>query len=742
MPETTKVSADSVASATQALLDSGLDAILQAVNRPLMVFSPEGQIIGVNAAARRLGTSQVGQMLVDSPWVQLRPELVDGLMAQFFKAAAGEVTRWLLPVPTEDQPSHRVGLLLSPVRNSRNQVTAVLMERDPLELAPSGGAATPERELRSIVESGRVAPGVWDVEDDRVWLHPMVYEVFHLPESFGGKKIEAYLDLIHSEDRAGVRANLDRALASGRDFKAEFRVPRADGTEAWLAVHGGVQRRASGRPIRIAGVALDITQRKQAERALRDSEERFRTIFEHCAAGISVGDFEGRFTNANQAYCNMLGYSEQQLRQMHVPDVMHPDQRHLVQEYLDRAKNGDAGPIQAERRMLRSDGQEIQVRISGGPMRSGNQVTGFIVVAQDITFEKRALEAIQESETRFRAMADCSPAFLWISDAAGYATFLNKAAAEFLGVDAEGVGNLSAFIHPEDLDPAMAVFEQAIAERRGFVWEYRVRRHDGVYRWVMSQGIPRFSSDGEFVGQGGSAIDVTDRLNAEQALRAELNRRTELEGELHALSERLIHAQEQTRQDIARELHDDLGQRVAAQGYALFNLKRKLPEITGEAQDAIRRLEESIAKLGADIRDLSHRLHPATLEHAGLRIALKALADEFSIAGLKVTAHLEGADQPLPAEVEVSLFRFAQEALQNVARHSGAAEAEVQLVQEGGRTQLRVSDRGAGFDPSAPSRAGLGLISMRERARLLRGSLILESFPDQGTTILLEIPSE
>ena len=169
MSQTAKPSVDSVAQATQFLLNSGLGAILQAIVRPLIVLSPEGQILGTTAAARRLGASNVGDMLVDSPWVQRQPELVDALMAKFRRAASGESMRWSIPSPTEDQPSHRVGLLLSPVRNSQNQVTAVLMERDPLELAAAGApASNPERELRAIVESGRVAPGVWDLGEDRL----------------------------------------------------------------------------------------------------------------------------------------------------------------------------------------------------------------------------------------------------------------------------------------------------------------------------------------------------------------------------------------------------------------------------------------------------------------------------------------------------------------------------------------------------------------------------------------------
>ena len=540
-----------------------------------------------------------------------------------------------------------------------------------------------------------------------------------------------------------MRANLDRTLTSGREFKAEFRVPREDGTETWWAVDGGVQRRASGRPIRIAGMAMDITERKQAEIALRESEERFRTVYEHSNAGITLVDLDGRFVNANAAFCQMLGVTEQDLQLMRSPEIIHPDQRHLTEQTLASAKHGEAPFIQGERCLLRADGRSIWARVSGGPWRRGAQVKGYIAVTQDITTERRALEAIQESESRFRALADSSPAYLWLTDAQGSATFLNQAAFDFLGVAAaHDVGTLSAFVHPEDADRMAGVVGRAIAGRTKFVCEYRVRRYDGAYRWMFAQGIPRFSADGRFLGQAGSAADITDRLTAEQALRAELVRRTEMERELHTLSERLIQAQEQTRRSIAHELHDDLGQRVAALGYVLFNLKRKLPEINAEAQDSIHRLEESIGKLGADIRDLSHRLHPATLEHVGLKTALRAMANEFSAAGLSVTTSLDQADQALPAEVELSLFRFTQEALQNVVRHAGVTEAEVHLAQEsGGHTTLRISDRGVGFDPGAPGRPGLGLISMRERARLVHGSLAIQSAPNRGTTILLEIPS-
>ena len=731
--------------ARRALLEGGLDSLFESILRPLILVAPDGEILAITNSARRLlgywSEGRVGPKMMDSEWFQRAGNRTEGMQDALNEAAAGRVGHWSMPAPSPENPGQRFGICFTPVRGRDNRVTAVLVERDPLELAAAG--ATPVsagQEMRLIVEAGRVVPGVYDVEYDRLWLHPLVYEVFQIPESEGGKRLADYLEKVHPDDRHSVREGLDRALASANEFKVEFRLASPAGTEAWWAAQGVVQRLPGGGPARIAGLAIDITQRRLAEQALRESEERFRTIFERSTAGIALFAPDGRFLNGNPAFCQMLGHTEQELQEKRGPEMVHPSHRSLVQEYIDHALAGDAPAVQVDRPMLRADGATIWVRISGGPLRKGNEIAAYIVVAQDITSERQALEAVQESESRFRALADTSPAMLWMADSDDRMTFVNQAVVDFLGGSAATVAGLAEWIHPEERDAVLEVLAAAMLKGNEFRREFRVRRHDGVYRWLMVLGLPRVSPAGKYLGLGGSAIDVTDRLETEQSLRAELEHRTQMERELHALSERLIQAQEQTRRDIARELHDDLGQRVAAQGYALFNLKRRLGELTPEAQEAITRLEDNISKLGADIRRLSHRLHPATLEHAGLGAALRALASELTASGLRVTMEMEG-EVSLPPETEVSLFRFVQEALQNVVRHSGVSQAEVQLSQDEGWTRLKVCDRGVGFNPEAPGRPGLGLISMRERARLLRGALTIVSAPDQGTTVLLELPS-
>lgn len=202
---------------------------------------------------------------------------------------------------------------------------------------------------------------------------------------------------------------------------------------------------------------------------------------------------------------------------------------------------------------------------------------------------------------------------------------------------------------------------------------------------------------------------------------------------------RVLAAQEEERAWIARELHDDLIQRVAMIGHDLEQLER------GGAAEPVRLagIREELHDLAGEIRRLAHRMHPAVLDHLGLSAALVQLVAEFEQLGLHV--HLESSipGESVPSEVSTCLYRVAQEALRNVVRHSGVAEADLRLRPDGGGVLLEVADAGRGFDPaSADARAGLGLTSLAERIRLVQGRLSIRSEPGQGTRIAAWAPVE
>jgi signal transduction histidine kinase len=271
-------------------------------------------------------------------------------------------------------------------------------------------------------------------------------------------------------------------------------------------------------------------------------------------------------------------------------------------------------------------------------------------------------------------------------------------------------------------------FTNAFDRREPFEMEYRLRRHDGEYRWVLDLGTPRFQQDGSFAGYIGSCIDVTDRKLAQESLAN--------------MSGKLIEAQEQERAWIARELHDDINQRIAL---VLVNLERLHRDLAPSAPDTGQRFEElkeELSNLGSDIQALSHHLHSSKLEYLGIVAAATSLCKELSQEQeVRIEFHSESMPKNLPYETALCLFRVLQEGLQNAFKYSGSKHFEVWLKGAPNKIELTVRDSGGGFDPEvALSGQGLGLTSMKERLKLVHGELAIDSGLGRGTVIRATVP--
>jgi signal transduction histidine kinase len=258
--------------------------------------------------------------------------------------------------------------------------------------------------------------------------------------------------------------------------------------------------------------------------------------------------------------------------------------------------------------------------------------------------------------------------------------------------------------------------------------EYRLRRHDGEYRWIDDTGVPIVSPDGSFAGYIGSCVDITDRKTAEEAL--------------HGVSGKLIEAQEKERKRIARELHDDISQRLAMLAIEIQQLKC-VPDLSPvQLSERCEALFKCTTEISLDVEVLSHGLHSSRLECLGLVPAMKGFCEELA-KRQKVAVDFAASNVPrsLLPDAALGLFRVLQEALQNAVKHSGVLRFDVRLMGVPGGIQLTVRDSGKGFDPeSALSGRGLGLVSMRERANLLKGTISIVSRPNFGTEITVRIP--
>jgi PAS domain S-box-containing protein len=343
---------------------------------------------------------------------------------------------------------------------------------------------------------------------------------------------------------------------------------------------------------------------------------------------------------------------------------------------------------------------------------------------------KRAEIRLRESEKRFRLVANSAPVMIWMSGTDKLSTFFNEGWLNFSGRALEDeLGNgWTSGVHPQDLGRCLETYSAAFNARVNFQMEYRLRRHDGQYRWISDIGAPRFGADGIFQGYIGSAIDVTEQKESEIAL---LN-----------MSRRLLTAHEEERARIARELHDDLSQRMALLQIALDDFGQKRSSLSPIEKQNLNNIANVVKEVSTDIRNLSHELHPSMLELLGLVAAMEGLCREITRQhGLKVQFTYSNVNGQMQKDVTLCLFRVVQEALRNAVKHSGAAEAHVALSGHGDRIELSVSDDGSGFDSdNVHEAAGIGLISMRERVKSVGGDISIESKVSHGTRIQVRVP--
>jgi PAS domain S-box-containing protein len=382
--------------------------------------------------------------------------------------------------------------------------------------------------------------------------------------------------------------------------------------------------------------------------------------------------------------------------------------------------------------LLFPDGTERHMIGNATPLVGADgRPRGAVGAFLDITELRRAEDALKESEERFRLLADTAPVLIWTSGTDKLCTFTNKAWLDFTGRSmAQELGTGWSFsIHPDDRDRAIATYEEAFDRRTSCEMEYRIRRHDNTYRWIAVYGVPRFESSGAFCGYIGSCLDVTDRRSVEATLRE--------------LSGRLISAQESERVRIARELHDDLGQQVALLQMSIDRFEAGLSNLSDDAVQQLRAISRGTERMASGIHKTAHRLHPFKLEVVGLVTALNGLCREFSEQH-ELSVQFVQHDMPpvLSQDVSLCLFRIAQEALHNVVKHAKVSKATVELSGRNGDIELSVADAGAGFDvDSAAAKGGLGLVSMRERLRLVGGRLSIEALHRQGTRISACVPA-
>jgi PAS domain S-box-containing protein len=606
----------------------------------------------------------------------------------------------------------------------------LLWQRTRRRKAETELAVTYDR-LRLAIEAGKTVGWDWNIKSGRVRRFGDLQTVFGIQSSTFSGHIEDFRRLVHPEDRELVWKGLSEARQNRKPYAAEFRVVRSDEAVRWITARGKFYYASNGDAERMLGMAVDITDRKQAEQKLHESQEQLAGIVGSAMDAIIAINEEQRIVLFNTAAEKMFGCTAVEAigstADRFIPQRFRAEHRAHIRRFGESGVTSRAMGALSTPCAARANGQEFPIDASISHVEADGRNLFTVIIIRDITERRRAEEAVRESEERFRLVANTAPVMIWMSGPDKLRNYFNQPWLEFTGrpVKAELGNGWAEGVHPEDLKLCVDTYTRAFDLRESFQMQYRLRRHDGEYRWVFDTGVPRFNPDGSFAGYIGSCIDVTDRKLAEDALAG--------------MGRRLIEAHEEERTWLARELHDDINQRIALLAIELEQLKRNLPESAVAPHDHIR---QRLSDIGKDIQALSHRLHSSKLEYLGIAAAASSFCKELSDQQkVEITFSNAGIPRHVPKEISLCLFRVLQEALQNAVKHSRVRHFSVNLRGTSEEIHLSVVDSGAGFDTAgAMSSRGLGLISMQERVHLIKGELSIESKPKGGTTVRVRAP--
>ena len=471
------------------------------------------------------------------------------------------------------------------------------------------------------------------------------------------------------------------------------------------------------------------------KKAIRDSSQRFRHIFEHSPAMVYLTDIDGVILDMNVAGARMLGHNSPEdllglKSSLHV--YADPQDRERFREIIEQT-----GSVQDfETRFRRRDGTIIDVRITSTIRKNKKgSVEGYEGFVIDVTDRKQAERALHDSEEKYRTVVENSLSAIFIHQG-GLFRFVNHRFAEMLGYDnPEDLVGRPFWIVVHPIDRAMVKERGLKREKSDFSpsrYIFRAIKKDGSMIWVDLRAThATYMGDAAVVG---NLIDITQSIRAEE--------------EIRQLSRRLIEVSEDEKKRLAADLHDELGQAITSLHFDLESLQTSLGAKLSGQKKRCERLIRTVEQMADNVRKTTSYLRPDLLDHLGLVPALEWSIHDFTTRRTETEVDFQtlGLKKRLNPKIELALYRLFQECMTNISKHAKATRVEIMLTYSHPRVIFIVRDNGIGHEPSKRETAtgksprGIGLLSMRERVASLGGSIDIASAPGKGTTIRAEIP--
>ena len=590
--------------------------------------------------------------------------------------------------------------------------------------------------FRLIAEYALDSIAVFDPKGRYLYANPAHYRLFQHHDAPVASRIDIFL---HPDDRERAKRVFSDMVRDGIGRRSEFRLLRGADEFLHIECQGSVVLDPQGRVTHVIILSRNITRHRRNEDVLRARAQRMKEVQSFVNLGTWDWDIRTDMITWSDEMRKIFGVdADFQPTMQNIVAMVQPAERELVGRIAARGiLTEDLHRIPY--RVVCPNGEIRVIELSGSVVRDELGVPVQMVgVCQDITDKTSAEELARSSEERLGTMVENAREYaIYLLNNEGYVTSWNLGAERITGYRVEEVigKHFSCFFPPEQVStgtPARQL-ERALARGRHEGEGWRLRKNGSRF-WARTIVTPLRDRSGQPRGFSKITHDVTERRRAEEGLRSYAER-------LRVTSRRLVEIQEAERRHLATELHDRVGQYLTALGLNLSIIANDLPLF--RKPDIAARLEESsllVRRTVDAMRNIMGELRPQALDDYGLLAALRLLAAAFfKRTGIQVI--LNGADcsSVIPKTIDLALFRIAQEALNNIAKHSSASRVEIALAQNNDIVILTLRDDGIGFDPQKPGGShGWGLLIMRERAEAVGASFTLETSRGNGVRVQIE----
>ena len=484
-------------------------------------------------------------------------------------------------------------------------------------------------------------------------------------------------------------------------------------------------------------------------------------LLSHMRAAIIATLPDGQIVFWNAFATQLYGWSAEEVFGHNIAKITVPESAQAQGLEIMAALNAGRSWT-GEFPVKRKDGSQFTAMVTDSPIVDDNgELIGIVGVSYDVTEARLAQEELRRSAELFKRFANTLPELCFMARQDGYVFWYNDRWIEYTGVPMEEMlgWNWQKFHDPKYLPEVMERWKKSIETGHVFEMEFPLLGRDGEPRWFLTRAHPFCDSFGRVVSWFGVNTNIDEAVKTREALfqaRQQLEHRVrERTAELHSandslrsLSATLMRLRDEERRRIARDLHDSLGQLIAAARMSVGALRSQQERMDASGARALDEMTEMLEEMSRQTRTVSHLLHPPLLDEVGLKSALRWFVEEFAErSGIKVSIDIPEDLGRLSDDLEIAVFRIVQECLTNIHRHSGSAVASVLLSQAGGRVGVRIADQGRGISPEKlaelrSSRVrGVGFRGMQERVRHLGGNWDVQS-DGHGTVITVSLPAE